>query len=127
MTIPGTSSRTDVITGAAGKPRQSDVVTLYLQMPTAGYVFASLTASQGFDRWPGSPNGYTTGESDWALILRVNGVEVARAGGTMPGDSVSVSGSTYCQAGWVTISVDWEGAQSVRLAGRTLFGIGAVR
>lgn len=127
VTIPGTSSRADTLSGASGKPIRTDVIVLNLTMPEAGYVFASYTSSQGFDRWPGSPNGYATGESDWGVTLRINGVEVANASGTMPGDSVSVSGSYYCPKGAVRISVDWYGAKSVRLHGRSLFGIGAVR
>lgn len=124
--VPVTASASSAVSGYANM-YPSNILQATVYMPFGGYIYALATVRQGFVAWPGSPSLYTVGDSDWYCKITVDGLEVAICSGSMPGDSVSMSGSLYVSAGTHTVKVNWSGGPKVTAYDRSLVIFAAMR
>lgn len=124
--VPVTATANSPVYGYAGMP-QSVIMAASVYVPEAACIFVMANARQGFLTWPGSPTPYTPGDSDWFFGITVAGVSIGISGGTMPGDSVAVSGSIYVPPGTHTIQMIWRGGPKVTVYDRSLVTFAAMR
>lgn len=103
-----------VYTSTSGGYSGSGTITIMsfnIAATSAGTVYASTTISQGFSAIP----------SSWALYLVINGTTVDSASGTVPGDSVALSGGIAVSAGTIPVHVLWAAAGTITLGTSSLY------
>jgi len=119
VTVPKVVSRYDI---SWGVDSGQVYLSTSIEMNQSGLVFAALSVSQGF------PYGFQS----WNAWLYINGVPVFAAGGTRPGDSISLSGAAYVtvpanQVVTVPVQFVHYGPSSMGISQATLFVMGAKR
>ena len=97
----------------------TDCASFYVTIPQAGFIFSSFTALQSFTS--------TSPPDNWYFSMFIDGVKVSESAGTVPGDSVALSGAKYCSAGSREVIVKWSGDTNITLKNRTLYAVGAMR
>lgn len=124
--VPVAASANSPVYGYTGMT-QSVIMAVSVYVPEAACLFVMANARQGFLAWPGSPTPYTPGDSDWFFAIMVSGLYVGISGGTMPGDSIAVSGSIFLPPGTHTISMVWNAGPKVTIYDRSLVTFSAMR
>ena len=118
VTVPQVATYSSFITGVDNMSL-TDCASFYVTIPQAGFIFSSFTALQGF--------ASTSPPDRWYFSMFIDGVKVCESAGTVPGDSVALSGAKYCSAGSREVIVKWSGDTNITLKNRTLYAVGAMR
>ena len=118
VTVPQVATYSSVITGV-NNMSLIDCASFYVTIPQAGFIFSSFTALQSFTSISPPDN--------WYFSMFIDGVKVSESAGTVPGDSVALSGAKYCSAGSREVIVKWSGDTNITLKNRTLYAVGAMR
>ena len=118
VTVPQVATYSSFITGVDNMS-PTDCASFYVTIPQAGFIFSSFTALQGF--------ASTSPPDNWYFSMFIDGVKVCESAGTVPGDSVALSGAKYCSAGSREVIVKWSGVTGITLKNRTLYAVGAMR
>ena len=118
VTVPQVATYSSFITGVDNMS-PTDCASFYVTIPQAGFIFSSFTALQGF--------ASTSPPDNWYFSMFIDGVKVCESAGTVPGDSVALSGAKYCSAGSREVIVKWSGDTNITLKNRTLYAVGAMR
>jgi predicted phage tail protein len=91
------------------------VFSHYVYLPKAGVVDSDCSIAQHFP----------SGDHDWAFNLYIDGELQYRCYGANGQDSVSLSGSKECSAGYRLVEVTWAAHSSVQIDYRTLKTMGS--
>ena len=118
VTVPQVATYSSVITGVDNMS-PTDCASFYVTIPQAGFIFSSFTALQSFTS--------TSPPDNWYFSMFIDGVKVSESAGTVPGDSIALSGAKHCSAGSREVIVKWSGVTGITLKNRTLYAVGAMR